>query len=374
MPAECRSCFYFLGVNMRACKTVFILLIIFSISACQLFLGLDPDGSPKGIFDRIWTDFNETYALFDVKGIDWNKVYAEYSPQIYSGMSEYELFRKCSQMLNTLKDYHVGLLSPFGYSLYLSYNDINYNAAEVFPIINLYSVQMNYLKDKGNMSSDGMFLYGTFKSNENIGYIYLLNFWDNSDAELDIVQNWVKEIDNILKSLKNTDALVLDIRNNAGGTGSNMDYIASRFVSKQKNYAISRTKNGPGRNDFSAPVTWTVKPSSSAYTKPIVMLTNERTISAGEWFALALKTQSHITHAGKPTCGALSARVMRPLINGWKYSMSVQKVTDINGKSYEGEGISPNKEHLVDDFNFSGDEQLEYSIDLAAGLAGKKRQ
>ena len=357
---------------MRAVKTFFLLLIIFSISACQFFLGPDPAGSPRGIFDRIWTDFDETYALFGVKEIDWDKVRAEYSPQIYSGMSDYELFRVCSNMLNTLNDYHVSLLSPFGVSIYLNYNNIEYNVYEVFPGIGIFNIQMDYLKDNGEITDDEMFLYGVFTSNENIGYVYLISFWDDSGIGLDLVQNWVKEIDGILKSLKNTDALVLDIRSNIGGSGSNMDYIASRFATEKKNYAVSSTKSGPGRDDFSTPVTWTVKPSSSAYTKPIVLLTNEGTISAGEWFTLALRTQSHVTHVGMPTCGALSARIVRPLINGWKYSMSVQKVTDVNGNSFEGKGISPNEEHLISDkTNYGGDAQLEYAINLAAGLAGK---
>jgi C-terminal processing protease CtpA/Prc len=83
---------------------------------------------------------------------------------------------------------------------------------------------------------------------------------------------------------------------------------------------------------------------------------------------MALKTQSHVTHVGTTTCGAFSARVIRPLINGWEYSISVLKVTDMAGKCYEGIGISPNKEHIVkndwEELRRNRDAQIEYALSL----------
>jgi C-terminal processing protease CtpA/Prc len=350
---------------MKLIKTINIIFLVLILSVCQVFLGPNPDNSPRGIFDRIWTDFNETYALFDVRGIDWNEVYDEYSPKIYNSMSDYDLFRVCSQMLNILNDPHVTLLTPFGISDFYKYGNIDYlDLIDIRdPLFNIDAHE--YLLDSVKSAAGGMLMYGRFITNENVGYIYIAGFLNGSGAGIDLVQDWVKEIDNIIMSLQDTDSLVLDIRNNIGGAGSNMNYIASRFVSVQKNYIISCTKNGPAPNDFSAPVIWPVKPAGTRYTKPIVLITNEMTISAGEWFTAALRTQSHVTHTGKPTCGALSARTIRPLINGWKYSISVQKVTDMDGNSFEGKGISPNKEHIVD-----FPDQLEYARDLAVELAG----
>ena len=99
---------------------LFVLLLLFS--TCQLFLGQDPDKSPMGIFNRIWTDFNETYALFDARNIDWDEIYGIYSPKIHPTMNDFELFRVCAQMLNELNDSHVNLITPFGHSKYLFTN------------------------------------------------------------------------------------------------------------------------------------------------------------------------------------------------------------------------------------------------------------
>jgi hypothetical protein len=53
------------------------------------------------------------------------------------------------------------------------------------------------------------------------------------------------------------------------------------------------------------------------------------------------------------------------MINGWFYSISPERVTDMNGKYYEGIGISPDKNHII--VNTTGDEQLQYALELALG-------
>jgi C-terminal processing protease CtpA/Prc len=56
---------------------------------------------------------------------------------------------------------------------------------------------------------------------------------------------------------------------------------------------------------------------------------------------MALQTQHHVTHVGTTTFGAFSPRITRPMINGWFYSISVDRVTDMDGVCHEGIGIIP---------------------------------
>jgi hypothetical protein len=342
---------------MRKNRLLIPLFIILSISACEVFLGPDPSSSPMAIFDRIWTDFDEKYALFDVRGVNWNEQRRIYSPQIFLGMYDYELFRVCAKMLNSLNDPHVYLAAPFGHSYFynypdypdLDYNDLYYRDREPFPPFYLGLIR-DYLDNYGVVAGNGRFLYGRIRLSRlpenmrrSIGYIYITDFLD-FNLGTDIIPDWAKEIDGIVKSLADTDLLILDIRNNSGGLGSNVNYIAGRFTSVQRNYMRSSTKNGPGRGDFTDSVTWTIKPEGTRYTKSIVLLTNRETVSAGEWFATALRTQNHVTHIGETTRGAFSARVVRPLINGWEYTIAVQKVTNMEGVCLEGVGIVPDIE------------------------------
>ena len=353
-------------------KFKFLILPLFVLlSTCQLFLGQDPDISPEEVLKSLWSDFNNIHANLDfrmcsnTKYNSWYDVYYNksngYSLKVYSGMSEEQLFDVCAEMLKELNDPHVGLYAPGKFTG--SYND---NYYEDFNI----STIRSYLNKNGNNYYKN-FLFGRFEAEPDIGYIRIALFTDGNSKKDD--QQWGRAIDNILNSIADSKAIVLDIRNNNGGEIFLMEYIAARFTSKQKDYMKARIKTGPGPNDLSAPKIFTVRPfrevsgNLASYTKPIVLLTNRKSISAAEWFTMALLTQEHITHVGTPTCGAFSSRKDRPMINGWYYTISPERVTDMDGKHYEGIGISPDKEHTI--ANKTGDEQLDYAMGLAVELA-----
>ncbi|MDR2543728.1 MAG: S41 family peptidase [Treponema sp.] len=340
---------------------IIIFYLIFSLSACQFFWTEDHDASPLGIFNSLWTGFDEMYALFEAREIDWDEAREQFLPLISPDMSNMELFWVCARMLNTLQDPHVTLITPFGTS---------YVLIPVVPSNDVFfmnEIRNEYLIDRGKTAGNGRIIYGTInpeKTSKNIGYIHFADF----QIENNLNDSWVNDIETIIKYFSHTDFLVLDIRNSYGGLGLNMEYIASRFVLEEKDYKKVSTKNGPGRNDFSNPVVLTIRPAGTRYTKPIVLLTNNETVSAAEWFTLALRTQRHVTHAGEQTKGALSSMVTRTLVNGWKYTLSIQKTTDINGINYEGKGISPNAEHRLNNIDtnqeIGSDRQLEYALTL----------
>jgi len=344
-------------------KILIVVFFLFLFSMCSIFLEADPDNNPKGIFNSIWNEFNKTYALFDIKGIDWKLAYDTHAGNIYPGMSDKELFNVCSDMLKELDDAHVDLRSSFAF--FNSGDRLGTSNIEPF---SLEVVRSEYLNSDYVRTSDGMFLYGTFKDDPSIGYIFINGFHLGETGTGS--QDWVRAIDGIISALTNTDALVLDIRGNRGGLVSNVDYFVSRFAAQQKDYVQVRTKNGPGRNDFSSPVNFSIKPSGTRYIKPVALLTNAQTVSAGEWAALALLTQDHIVHTGSTTNGAFSLSLQRFLVNGWSYTVSVQIVRDMQGICYEGTGISPESEHYM--VNTAGniqlgvDDQLEHALSKIA--------
>ena len=67
---------------------ILLALSVIGFTACQeLVLGPDEPNNPEHIFELLWNDFDAHYALFDVKGIDWEERYAEYRPKITSETS-----------------------------------------------------------------------------------------------------------------------------------------------------------------------------------------------------------------------------------------------------------------------------------------------
>jgi len=341
--------------------TLLTLPVFVLLTACHVFLGPEPDIDPQTVLRSLWNDFNETHAYIDIRMShnkdfeSWDDVYKHYHKVLLDRIPEggasgdidgRYLFYTCVDMIGELRDPHVSMFAPGGNFFWPVVDDIQKKEESWF---NLAVIKKNYLKDEG-ATRGGFFTYGKFNEPyNNIGYIYIASFIDSDKLEQN---NWSHEINGIMEFFQDDDikALVIDIRGNSGGSGPTAEYIAARFASVQRNYMKASAKRGPGRNDFAAPMIFRIKPEGARFTKHIALLTNKATVSAAEWFTMALKTQRHVTHVGTTTRGAFSPKISRPMINGWYYTISAFRVTDMDGKCFEGIGLSPEPE-----FIFTGD-------------------
>ena len=82
-------------------------------------------------------------------------------------------------------------------------------------------------------------LYGILR--ENIGYIYYGSF-----------ANPVGEgnLDNVLYFLKNTQGLIIDVRDNGGGDLTNVRTLVSRFITRPTVVGYISHKTGPAHDAF----------------------------------------------------------------------------------------------------------------------------
>jgi carboxyl-terminal processing protease len=327
------------------------------LGGCATVLGRDPSGDNRAIFTMLWNDVNRRYALLDVKKIDWDAVYREYDPLVAADLPQGAFFPLMGKMMSVLDDKHMRLQS--------STDAVNAgNWTEESDFFSPGVVKGSYLREPRSTPS-GMFTYGWLEGD--VGYVFLKAFHYGGTG-ISAAQSWATEIDTVIAALASARVIIFDDRNNLGGLPGNVDIVASRFADRQRVYALISTKNGPGRNDFSAPVSYYVKPAGPRqFTKPVVLLTNRVTISGGEWFTLAMKALPNVIQAGGTTAGAFSLSLERQLPNGWVYSMSVQKVTDTQGVCYEGTGISPAPENMS--ANTAGDIAAERDPQLEAAWA-----
>ena len=163
-----------------------------------------------------------------------------------------------------------------------------------------------------------------------IGYLYLAWIGDN-----------MLEMNNILDFFSESDGLIIDMRHNGGG---NFTYAFSefgRFTDEERFVFRSKTKNGKGPNDYTQWYDWNIYPSGEYFNKPVVLLTDRYTISAGERAVMALKTLPNLVHLGDTSNGAFSTKIGKELANGWYYSVVTQKIEYQDGVYYEGTGMPP---------------------------------
>lgn len=91
------------------------LLVLAGVTAKQMIdIGAWPalGENRLGAFDRLWRAMRDNYPFFDLKGVDWDAVYARYRPQVESAHTEDAYFAAVASMLAELNDGHTELSSP----------------------------------------------------------------------------------------------------------------------------------------------------------------------------------------------------------------------------------------------------------------------
>lgn len=299
-------------------------LLCLVLAACHKYEEWPDDA--LGNFDALCTIIDEHYCYLDEKNIDWPAVTAHYRSQITPATSQLELFNLCAEMLDTLRDGHVNLISRFNTSYYKKW------WSDYPQDFNLRTLQQHYLNfDWGSTSG---LIYKRLEADKPIGYIYVSSF-NTVFSETNI--------DYVLALLADCDALIIDVRNNGGGMLSSAETLARRFISQPIIAGYMRHKTGPGHSDFSDPFPLEYKPAAAGrirWEKPVAVLTNRSTYSSANDFVMVMKELPNVTIIGARTGGGGGMPFSAGLPNGWNVRFSACPITDARGASTEN-GIDP---------------------------------
>lgn len=334
---------------------VFILLFsIISFSGCEeMFFEGDISNTPINNFEMFWSDFDKFYPSFGIKHINWDSVYSINKPKVTDQTSGIELYNILSAMIKPFKDGHVSLVSNFGKCNSFTMPPEYYSNMRIYP----HNYLSSFVVNSSNIS------YWSVK-NYNIGYISINTFNVKSKTFVYADDSFIV-IDEIIKKFKDKDGIIIDLRWNGGGLPANVETIVNRFTDKRRLYIKLRSKNGPGKNDFSDWTDYYIEPKGSErFLKPVVVLTSKSTGSAAEWFTLAMKTLLNTTVVGDTTAGCFSPKVERELPNGWSFTLSSKIAVSADMVQYEGFGIPPDYTVLntKNDLNNKRDVMLEEGI------------
>ncbi len=306
-----------------------ILAASLTLSACHEIE--EYDNNPRGNFEQLWSILDEHYCFFEQKGVDWDEVHARYAPRVSNKMTREELFRVCADMLDELRDGHTNLSAPFETSYYKKWwSDYpqNYDAR----LVEQYYFNFNY-RTLGGIN------YGMLP--QNVGYMYYSSFsYPVGDSAMDAV----------LAYCASADGLIIDVRDNGGGSLTNVESIVSRFISKRTLAGSICHKTGPGRDQFSEPYKYYYNPAPAGrvmWAKPVVVLCNRSTFSAANNFVSVMKSLPNVTVAGATTGGGSGIPFNSELNNGWGIRFSASPVRDPEGNLTEF-GVEPTEGCAVD--------------------------
>ena len=193
--------------------------------------------------------------------------------------------------------------------------------------------------------------------NENIGYIRLTSFNDNSS---DQIEKQIKK----LKKNKNLNSFILDLRNNPGGLLSQAIKISDFFLDHGEIVSTKSRKKSENRK-------WFARKGDITDGKTLLVLINYGSASASEIVAGALKDHKRAILLGENSYGKGSVQSIIPLKNDGAIRLTVAKYYLPSGKSISEVGVSPDIEisEETDDFRIKTetDNQLNYAIKLING-------
>jgi hypothetical protein len=306
-------------------------LLIFSMivaSCSKIIINKNPEPNASHVFNYLWDEIDTKYSFIEYKNIDWTAIKAKYQSQVYNGMPQEELFKICAAMINELRDGHANLIAPFDVSYYYP---LFLNSPQNFDhrlVLTKYLMRNN-----ANMQRTGALDHCILDTlGLKIGFIRYSSFSERLYPE---------DLDYVLNKMQNCDGLILDIRNNGGGSSANIFSLAGRFADQKRFVYKIRNKNGEAHQAFDEGNDLFVSPQGNyQFTKRIALLTNRTCYSATSFFTLAMKAFPYVKVVGDTTGGGLGVPNGGQLPNGWTYRFSVTQTLTPDGLNFEN-GIPP---------------------------------
>lgn len=165
-----------------------------------------------------------------------------------------------------------------------------------------------------------------------------------------------------MKFLEGANAIIIDIRENGGGSG---DYFCSYFLPHPTRLCSLYRREGDAWTEF-----WTrgdigLEPRTDV---PLFILTGPGTFSAAEWFAYDLQALKRATIVGEPSKGGAHDTDVFPIDDRFEIYFSTGRlVSPVTGGNWEGTGVIP-------DVPATAAEAMDKAVELAKAAAGEFRK
>jgi len=287
--------------------------------------GYDPIEPPAAVdvLEQAWTLFNTEYPMFVMrKQLDWGALRHRYLAQARTAQSTQEVAIILTQMLRHLRDAHVWVkLKGKNLPVFKALAELNVNKNT-----RIYEGLLGRIQPVGRQLMWA-------KTRDKIGWI-MFPRWEGADLP--------ERFDEVMEQMRDTRALIVDVRWNGGGDAELSKYIASRFVDKTRVYSHYQYRNGPERTALTQKIAQRISPRGPwTYDRPVILLMGQGCVSACESFCAMMAACPTVTTMGDHTRGSTGFPVPFKLAQEIEIHVPQWIVTLPNGQRVEGQGVIP---------------------------------
>jgi C-terminal processing protease CtpA/Prc len=196
----------------------------------------------------------------------------------------------------------------------------------------------------------------------NVAYLDIRYFWRLDEAR--------QAVDAAMQLLSRADAMVVDMRNNSGGSPDTVAHLASYLVDGPPTTLFEITPRS------GTPATYSSEALSPRLGNlPLYVLTSVRTFSGGEGFAFLLQERGRAEVVGEPTPGAANPGRPYPVNDLFDVVVPNGRLSIApSGRNWEGTGVAPDIHVPADDALRAAHERaLRRLLQAARSDADRKR-
>jgi len=173
-----------------------------------------------------------------------------------------------------------------------------------------------------------------------VAYVALNSFGDDTAA---------KEWDTHWPEISKANSLVLDVRENQGGSTSVGSHILAALITKSSPGEMSRLTKwvaayaawGDPETPVQPPLDMIEPDAARHFSGPVVMLTSPRTFSAGEDMVVAFAQAHRGPLIGEATAGSTGQPLVFKLPGGGTARICTKHDSFADGKEFVGSGVTP---------------------------------
>ncbi len=318
-------------------------IIAFLVGCSDLVVNAPTHNDNTADFERAWSITDSVYPYFQFKHINWDSIYVVYKPQAEDAKGD-QIFQVLFNMLAELKDGHVEVDTKGGFPV-RTYTPLRTerDRGTFDPL-----VVRKYFTEELSLAGGDRMEYGILPGN--IGYVRIATFEQGS---------WILDFDNIISYLRDTNGLILDVRDNGGGSDATGTFVIRRFLSSPLPwppiYSNGVLKSNPP-----------LQPSGAlTFSKPVVVLMNGTCFSATEDFLNMIGQLPNVTLLGDTSAGGSGAPQDFFLPSGRRIRVSTLDFRRYDGRPIEWNGIVPDVLVMQTEADIKSDHDLQLERAIA---------